>query len=55
MSAGELIALVGRPAQERRANPGPLEQDGNGRAERPGTDDCGATRMLTRIADGGRR
>jgi hypothetical protein len=31
--AGELLGLLGRPAQQRRPDARPLEQDGDGRAE----------------------
>jgi hypothetical protein len=48
----QLLGLLARAAQERRAYPRPLEQDRNRRAERPGSDDSGTTRMLARIADG---
>jgi hypothetical protein len=50
--AGELLRLLARATQERGPNAGPLEQDTNGRAERPGSDNRGTTRMLAGIADG---
>jgi hypothetical protein len=47
--------LLDGAAQEGGAKPGALEQHGNGRAERPGPDDRGTTRMLAGIADAARR
>jgi hypothetical protein len=54
VSAIELLCLLRGAAQERGANARPLEQNGNSRAERPGPDDRGTTRMLAGIADGAR-
>jgi hypothetical protein len=51
----ELLGLPRRAAQERGANPAPLEQDGNRGTERPGPDDGGTAWMLAGVADGGRR
>jgi hypothetical protein len=48
----ELIGLLAGAAQQRGADPGPLEQDGDGGAERPGPDDRRTTRMLAGVADG---
>jgi hypothetical protein len=50
--ARELLGLLAGATQQRRPNAGPLEQDGDGRAERPGPDDRGTTRMLAGVADG---
>jgi hypothetical protein len=52
--AGQLLGLLRGAAQERRANAGPFEQHGDGRAEGPGPDDGGTAWMLTRVADGRR-
>ena len=50
----QLLGLLGRAAQQRRANAGPLEQHGDGGAEGPGPDDGGAAWMLAGVADGRR-
>jgi hypothetical protein len=55
VGVGELARLLGGAAQESRAKPGALEQHGDRRAERPGPDDRGTTRMLAGIADAARR
>jgi hypothetical protein len=49
---GELAGLLRRAGQQRGPNPRPLEQDCDRRAERPGPDDRGTTRMLAGVADG---
>ena len=49
---GQLVGLLARTAQERGPKPSALEQHGDGRAKRAGTDDRGTTRMLARVADG---
>src|SRR4029079_15000311 len=46
----QLLGLLARAAQEPGPDPGALEQDGDGRAERPGPDDRGPTRILARVA-----
>ena len=49
VSVGELARLLSGAAQESGAKPGALEQHGDRRAERPGPDDRGTTRMLAGI------
>jgi hypothetical protein len=48
----ELLGLGGRPAEQRRADAGALDQQRDGRAERAGPDDDGASRVLAGIAEG---
>jgi hypothetical protein len=50
----ELLGLLRRAAQQRRANARALEQHSDRGAEGPGPDDGGAAWMLAGVADGRR-